>query len=342
MKRIVWILIGCVVVAAALIPMLNKEYAVENNIVNDKKISTETFTRPENIEIEDDSVIVKIIDIEGAEISLTDYNSICQRDYASLNYNGGVLSNVFQEQKVLPIQMENGPYYMFFIENIEEYFFDGTKAHILFKNGEEVSGMPVKDYEISGKSIYGDVIIPMENIHYAKFNSKIPAELTEKSRENLKVYLDFTDNGYAYWPQSFDKYNFSITTQANFQINFSAPIFVYDKHGCDDNWIPCKSYQVWKLSNYFVTVRNGTIVMKIPVNNIELAIFNKKEKENDNKYYLDITLKNKEQLKDVPLYNGTDGYESELCVNVGILGLIENGFAFLPVDRIKQLELLSI
>lgn len=341
MKKHIWIVIGCGLLTAILITILAKEQPDGNNIANDSKKSGITFQKPENITINNDSVIVKIIDIKGVEISLTNYSSICKKDYKSLRYNGSVLSNIFHNQKVIPIQIENGSYNMYFIDKTDEYYFDGKNAHVLLNNGTKITGIPVTDYEISGKSTYGDIAIPMENIQYAKFNKEIPLEIINKSKEDLQTYIDFTDNGYEYWPESFEKYKFSITTQANFQISINAPIFVYNYHGCDDSWIPCKSYQVWKLSNFFIPVKNGTIIMKIPINNIEIAIFNIIENEYDKEYYLDITLKNGEKLTNVLLYNGQDGYESKFCVNVGILGLIENGFAFLPVDRIKQLAMIS-
>lgn len=341
MKNIIWIIIGLSILSAVLIPAFLKEKVNSNNIVNDKETSSRSFQKPENITINNDSVIVKIIDIEGAEINLISFNSICNENYESMNYKGNMLSNIFQKQKVIPIQAENGPCKMYFIDKIDEYFFDGKNAHILLHNGITITGVPVKDYEISGKSTYGDITITMDNLQYAKFNEKIPTEITQKSKDELKSYLGFSGDDYFYWPDSYEKYSFSIITKASLQIELNAAVFIYDMHGCDDNWIPCKPYNVWKLSNYFIPVKNGTFIMKIPVDKIKSATFDVKEIEYDKEYHLDIVLLSGEHLSDVLLYNGKDGYEREYCVSVGILGLIENGFAFLSVNRIKQIKMKS-
>ncbi len=291
--------------------------------------------RPEIPGTLNDSVFAWIKDVKGAELNLFTYHSICKEYYDGLGYQGN-LPKIFEYQNVLPIEKLNGMTALYNIENLDEYHFDGTNAVIILKNGQRIEGKPVKDYEISGRSVFGNITLPMENINFAKFNMILPGVADDMAREPIKQYLYFDDGHSYYWPDDY-KGEISIITQTGDQETIESPIFVYGKSGCDDSWIPCKSYSVWNLSD-ICPVQYGSILVTIHISDFVLADIIVKEREYDKDFIMNVTLNNGESLKNVSMYKGPDGIEKDYSYIVGILGFIDNGMAYTPIENLKQIK----
>ncbi len=333
MKKILLVILFISIITAVCIPLILKNKQ-DKTVTNEQPSNLKHLKRPNKPFIVNDSAVVKIRDIKGADVSFYTFNSVCNEIYDGLNYQGDALSGIFAEQKVLPIQKSSGLISLIFIEEIDEYFFDGENATIILKDGSLIKGFPVKDYEILGRSRLGDISVPMLNINYAKFNKKIPEDIYRKSKDKLKQHFNISGN-YINWPDDI-KESIELITYSNDSDIINAPIFVYNESGCDDNWIPCKSYTVWRLSN-FVPVKNGTFIVKINIQQIKFAEIKIKKENNRNEHYINFTLRNNEQLTNVLLYNGSGGFGNEYDTNVGMLGLMKHGIAFLPIDKIKEI-----
>lgn len=333
MKKFLMVLIIISAGAALLIPLVLKKNPIPSANTEIPE-TTNLYERPKEPLVITDSAIVKIVDIKDAEISFYTYDSKCN-GYETLNYCTGSLPGIFTGQKVLPIEKNSGLFALYFIDEIDEYFFDGKSVSILLKDGNLINGLPVNDYEISGKCQFGDISVRMGSIKYAKFNKKISNNNLQDSKELLKQYSYLSGSSFT-WPDDF-KESIEINTSNDNTEVLSKPIFVYNKSGCDDNWIPCKSYNVWLLSN-FIPVVNGTFTIKINIQQIKTADIAIKQENNVNDYFLNLTLNNNETLKNTHLYNGKDGFESDYCYTVGILGFIDHGVALMPINRLKQIK----
>jgi len=328
MKKII---IGFIVIAmfsALVLHSVNKSRNPNVSKVEEQQ-SVIKYERPQKQLIVDDSAFVNILDIKGVEINLMSYNSVCSENSEGIDYQGSVLRGIFEQLHVFPIEKLSGGVGLYFIEQIDEYYFDGKNASILLKNGELIKGFPVKDYTISGRSLYGDISLNMENINFVKFNKKTPKDINYKVKVLLYTYLGLSDRSHD-WPVDFDKENIETICQSNLSEKINAPVFIYRENGCDDNWIPCKPYTIWAMSD-FISVDYGTATARVNIKDIKLANLSSKKGRYGKEFYFDFTVQNNRILKNVKEH--VDNHNI-----IGILGLSKNGILFLPIDKIKQIK----
>lgn len=329
MRKIFIIILIIGAIAALSIPAMLKDKKDVQQYATPPVIEKH-FDKPEEPLKIEKSAIVSIRDIQGAEVNLTTYNSVCQEHKEEFNYDGRWLDDVFVSQKVIPVKLENDNYALIYIDFIDEYYFDGRTSTITLTDGKVIRGTPVSDYNITGESALGEITIPVSNIHVAKFNAELANKyITENAYEGVR--LKKYEAG-KYWPMQFDGKIEIITTNDSLQV-INAPLLIYNMSGCDDNYIPCKSFSVWKLTNK-LPLKYGTLKTMLNFNDIKEIHLNRTGED----IISNVFLKNGKTLNNAIIYNGQNSIEPEYCTVIGFIGTFSKGLLYIPIENVKNVK----
>lgn len=334
MKRFLIAILIIGVIAALLIPVLLKEQRdvqVYDEPLKEAGKRSKYLPKPELPLIVEESAIVCIRDIEGTEVNFNTYASVCKEHKEEINYDGSWLDDIFEYQKVIPVKKKNGVFALVYIDFIDEYYFDGNISTITLLNGNSIVGTPVTDYNITGKSALGEISLPVSNIHLAKFNTEQAKKfIKETSFEGIRLKKYEVGK---YWPIEFTNKIKVVTNNDSIQI-VKAPLIIYNLSGCDDNYIPCKSFYVWKLTNK-LPLKYGSLKTMLNldyISNIKLS------KDDSEDLKANVVLKNNKELTNASVYNGQNSIEAEYCTIVGLIGTFNEGLLYIPITNIKEIK----
>jgi hypothetical protein len=295
--------------------------------------------RPDKPLIVEDTAIVCIRDIRGAEVQLYTYLSKCLENRDEIDYQGAWLREVFEESDVLPVRKFSGLIHMIEISQISEYYFDGEKASISLNNKMTVDGYPVGDYSISGRSALGEVSLMVTDIHMAKFNSNAIPKLKNKNSKYTasKAYEDskkikiYYDGGY--WPGETASQIRIVTLDDQTEL-INQPVFVYQLNGCDNGWIPCKPFTTWKITDC-LPIQYGMIKTKIKLSEMKSVTFS----YSNDSLLAEVTMAGGKTISGSSVYQGAGLLDNDFSYLVGILGVAETGTVYMRLKNIKSIQL---
>ncbi len=286
----------------------------------------------------DDSAGACIRDIRGAEVSLYTYESACLESREEIGYEGDWLARIFEKEKIIPLKTPGGLIRMIGIRHVREYYFDGEKAHVQLNDLRTLEGYPVPDYMISGRSSLGEVKLMMSDIHMIRFHPDAENRLKEE-KPGYRAAASYKENPDhkiyyrgEYWPGDhvLDAW---VVTRDHHEDTIPCPVWMYQLNGCDDNWIPCKSFTAWNITDA-LPVQYGMIRTMIRLPEMQSAEFSPA----GDSVTVDIVMNGGKTVTGAKLYRGTGLIEPDYSFIVGILGFTKTGSVYMSLKNIKTLR----
>jgi hypothetical protein len=318
-KKVIVVAIVVGLVAVAWVVGLRKPGGATT--AADAPVPVPTLERP--LVVPEDA-IATVMDLKGIAQALRTYEASCRHDGVQLDYHGSQaggswLNGIFEGSPVVPIETASGAFEFVFIDRVDEYRFDGRVATIRLLDGRTLTGRRARDATIKGAARREQVTMPAEELFAAKFNPVLSRSVMDEIRERLGRAV-----GGVPWPADGAE-SAELTMKRGGMETLRAPQVVYVVEGCDDNWMPCKPYSLWKPMS-FLSLVDGTVIKRVELVFVESLRF----LDLPGGRAADVTTRSGKQWSSAPLYVGRDG-PSDYRRAIGFVGFTPEGLIYVPL-----------
>jgi hypothetical protein len=286
--------------------------------------------------------IVTLTDMTGAAVKLTTFavqldkgmgdfsQRVVRRFYGEGNVTHMIGMRIYLQPPAIPVRLANGVFEFVTFDKVGEYQSDGKSATVTLVDGGRVTGSPLAECTFKGKGALGEVSLSAHDVRSLKFSVPKAKEYFD-AHSSDEMSTMYSVLKYA-WPDK-DKAKAILTLVSGDEIRLQSPVFIFEESlgGCDDSYIPCKPFHSTDWAGKGgMPVKYGTMEVELDFKKTQSIELSDRAKPATTPPGFTVTLLGGEKI--AATLNLDKGSKA-----IGLLGTTENGFAHVPMDRIKSI-----
>lgn len=286
--------------------------------------------------------MVELTDMSGATVKLSTLQAslaLGEGDLAARHVFYSVLRHgatetsswdIYTPVRALPIRLDNGVIEFVSMDKISEYQGADRKANLTLVGGARLEGSPLAECVFEGEGAIGKVSLPAREVRTLKFDSgasRKDSAAQPSQMNSLDAKQDETWTGK-------HQLRAILTPVSGGEVRLQSVFFLEERteNGCDENYIPCRprpAYTFWQASGG-IPVKYGAIKVELDILKMQALLLTSQATSAGAPYTFDITLRSGEKIR--ATLDLSRGHKP-----IGILGSTENGFAHVPVGKLKAI-----
>lgn len=262
--------------------------------------------------------VAALTDTSGLTSNLKSFDVFIPEYGGELNWQGGSQTSIYHNPPAIPIRQ--GDVFTFvYLEQISEYHsLDGASVLVL-TDGRKLAGLPLSDTQLTGESAIGELSLDIQKVKSVSFNTEQIKHMVDE------IYVRRWSDDYILLGK------FTLISGEVLDLRHVALVYQYS--GCDNNWIPCKSYTSWNITTNDIPIKYGESVAEIDLSQLKTMDVSVSSADTFNSYTATVKLKFVQGDEVNTVLDDSNDFRAR-----AFLGTTDYGYFHLPIEAIQSIE----